>query len=67
MPFHGHGSILDQDIFVENGRRAWAVEELLGVQLHAFSEGLEGEDLEIAAKETRRIVADWRSGQERKK
>jgi hypothetical protein len=37
MAFHGHGLLIDQDVFLENGRAAWAIEELLGCKLPAFS------------------------------
>ena len=37
MRFHGHGTILRQDVFLENGRCAWAIEKMLSCKLPEFS------------------------------
>ena len=37
MRFHGHGPLFWQDIFLENGRCAWAIEVMLGCKLQNFS------------------------------
>jgi hypothetical protein len=42
MAFHGHGLLLDQDVFLDNGRCAWAIEELLGCHLPVFTEEVAG-------------------------
>jgi hypothetical protein len=36
MTFAGHGLLIDQDVFLENGRAAWAIEQLLGCNLPPF-------------------------------
>lgn len=37
MRFDGHGLLIDQDVFLESGRAAWAIEGMLGCHLPAFS------------------------------
>jgi hypothetical protein len=40
MVSHGHGEMIQQDIFIESGRSAWAIEKLLEIELPAFREGM---------------------------
>ena len=37
MDFPGHGTMYKQDLFLENGRCAWALEEMLGRTLPSFT------------------------------
>ncbi|HYT87227.1 MAG TPA: hypothetical protein VEL76_00775 [Gemmataceae bacterium] len=63
MAFHGHGLMVEQDLFVESGRCAWAVEQLLGVSLPTFTEELlrNQQDLENQVRECyRRVIAALR-------
>ncbi len=58
MDFHGHGEALKQDVFLENGRCAWALENLLGIQLPPFEEKMKADDLQKARQEScLRIIA----------
>jgi hypothetical protein len=38
MAFHGHGYLVDQDLFLEAGRCAWAIEQFGSVRLPTFTE-----------------------------
>src|SRR5437868_4216200 len=38
MAFHGHGYLVAQDLFLEAGRCAWAIEQFGGVHLPTFTE-----------------------------
>ena len=37
MRAYGHGPVLWQDVFLENGRCAWAIEKILACKLPEFS------------------------------
>ena len=56
MECFGHGWFIDQDVFTERGRAAWAIEHLLDVRLPAFTADMSREELDFAIRETRRIV-----------
>lgn len=45
MAFHGDGVIVDQDIFCEGGRAAWALEQMLDVKLPTITEDMNPHDL----------------------
>jgi hypothetical protein len=53
MRFHGHGKPLVQDIFLENGRCAWAIEQMLHCRLPTFSADLGSSDTKLT-----RVVRD---------
>ena len=40
MEFMGHGVMVEQDLFLEGGRSAWAIQELLGCTLPPIEDGL---------------------------
>src|SRR5690606_37923347 len=44
MPWAGHGLMFRQDILSVSGRAAWAIEELLQVQLPEFRQEMSAED-----------------------
>ena len=56
MQFHGHGPMLDQDVFLEGGRCAWALENLLDLTLPAIEEDLSKEELDKRAASARSLV-----------
>jgi len=52
MSFAGHGIILQQDLYLEGGRCAWAIEELIGsTGLPAITEGMTPAQREEAARQ----------------
>ena len=46
---HGHGTIMLQDIFLENGRCAWAIEQIIGCRLREFSVEVGASEAKLAA------------------
>jgi hypothetical protein len=60
MAFHGHGLMVEQDLFLEGGRCAWAIEELLGIRLPLFTEELfrDRRALEEQFRESHRLVIE---------
>lgn len=48
MPFYGHGVQVDQDIFIEGGRCAWALEDLLGIKIETISEEMPEKERQTA-------------------
>src|SRR5262249_52521389 len=55
MAFHGHGYKITQDVFLENGRCAWAIEQLLNCELPEFSESLGSDE----KRREQSIQASW--------
>ncbi|MCE9532233.1 MAG: hypothetical protein K8T89_14105 [Planctomycetes bacterium] len=62
--FQGHGSIVRQDVFIRGGKAAWAIEQLLNIQLHPITEKMTKEELEGAVREAQNCVASYRRGLE---
>ena len=58
MTFEGHGMLIDQDVFIEGGRSAWAVEQLLDCHLPAIEEGLSKEELSRRAGDACFVVIE---------
>jgi hypothetical protein len=60
------GTRMKQDVFLENGRCAWAIEEMIGTELPEFTEAMARENLDTAVREVRRLVeeraAQWEGG-----
>lgn len=55
MPFHGHGWMIRQDVFLQCGLNAWAIERITGAKLPEF----EADDswLDAAAKQLKAEAA----------
>lgn len=58
----GHGAILQQDIFIRGGKAAWAIEELLGLQLPPITEKMPKEDLDRIVREAKNCIAAYARG-----
>lgn len=58
MKFHGHGYVLKQDVFLENGRCAWAIEELLKIELPTFTENMAAKELTRTVREAHLVIIE---------
>src|SRR5262249_9467709 len=58
MPFQGHGLFFEQDVFLVNGRCAWAIEELLGCRLPVFEERMGAAALQKQAERARAVIRE---------
>ncbi|HZZ82134.1 MAG TPA: hypothetical protein VFE62_26785 [Gemmataceae bacterium] len=59
MRFHGHGLWFTQDAFLENGRGAWMIEELLQIRLPDFTDELNADQLKAAVREANGQINLW--------
>jgi hypothetical protein len=59
MRFHGHGLWFKQDIFLENGRSAWMIEELLQIRLPDFTDELNADQLRAAVFAANGLIDLW--------
>ena len=58
MQFLGHGVLIKQDIFIEGGRCAWAIERILDVKLPPIREGMHVQDLARAFEEASYLIIE---------
>jgi len=62
MKFDGMGVLLKQDVFIEGGRAAWAIERIIDVRLPAVTDELSDEKLRARVDVIRLAVSAYANG-----